>query len=88
MTNDDPWQTNLSSSNANAANPWSMNSSTTANNGTGLSVNISDPWGLGATNGGTATTTTNNVKSIDNELSELLGANASKSSLHLSFISI
>lgn len=84
MTNDDPWQANISSSNA-SANPWSMNPTTTANNGTGLSVNTSDPWGVGANNTGATTTTTNNVKSIDNELSELLGANAGKSSSHLSF---
>ena len=84
MTNDDPWQTNTASSNA-TANPWSMNSATTANNGTGLSVNTSDPWGVGANNAGATTTSTNNAKSIDNELSELLGANAGKSSPHLSF---
>lgn len=80
MTNDDPWQTNTSSSNV---NPWS-----TANNGTGLSVNTSDPWGLGANHASSTTTTANNVKSIDNELSELLGANAGQSFIQLSFSSI
>jgi hypothetical protein len=78
----DPWLNNASSSNA-QANPWSSNHHTTANNGTGLSVNISDPWGVGANDSRTTITTsppqsTNNPKSIDNELSEFFGASACK----------
>ena len=81
---DDPWQNGTSSSNA-TANPWSTNQNTTANNATGLSVNLSDPWGLGANDARAATTATSiNAKSVDNELSELLGANASKFFLSLS----
>ncbi len=92
---DDPWSPELTGRNSVTndpwqANPWSANHHTTANNGTGLSVNISDPWGVGANDSRTTTTTsppkpTNNPKSIDNELSEFFGASASKISSFLDF---
>jgi hypothetical protein len=80
----DSWQGSTASgwqpSTASKVNPWSGNEQTTANNGTGLSINISDPWGLGATNSRPTMPTSPAPVSntIDNELSDFFGASASK----------
>ena len=64
----DPWQ----SSSAAQVNPWNETNHGAASNGTGLSVNVADPWGAG-TNG-----TRTGKPSVDNELSEFFGASASR----------
>ncbi|CAF0920493.1 unnamed protein product [Rotaria sordida] len=75
----DPWQVTTHSSTT-QANPWTETKPTTTNNGTGLSLNIGDPWGVGSNNSQTTkltlppTATTS--KAIDNELSEFFGASA------------
>ena len=73
----DPWQigTSLSTS---QANPWTGNNHSTTNNGAGLSVNISDPWGVGSNDSRTTISPPTASKTVDNELSEFFGANASK----------
>ncbi|CAF3676152.1 unnamed protein product [Adineta steineri] len=77
----DPWQTGASSSET-QPNPWGENHHGHTSNGTGLSVNIADPWGLNsnhsqkpALSSTTSPPTTTN-KAIDSELSEFFGANA------------
>lgn len=78
----DPWQITPPVSTTAQANPWSNNNSTAANNNTGLSLNLEDPWGLGGSESQAKTTTTTTAattsKTVDNELSEFFGANAGK----------
>jgi hypothetical protein len=76
----DPWQN--STVPTSQVNPWGGNNQTIYTNDTSLSVNLSDPWGLGATNSrqppplpSSPPVTTN---TIDNELSDFFGAGASK----------
>jgi hypothetical protein len=78
-TNNDPWQS-VPATSTTQANPWGGNNHTTTNNGNGLSVNISDPWGVGTTDSQTTTTTSppTNTKSVDNELNEFFGSGAGK----------
>jgi hypothetical protein len=79
-TSHDPWQAIPSSSNT-QTNAWPGNhhTATTANNNnTGLSVNIADPWGVSTTDSRTTTSPPTGPKTVDNELSEFFGANASK----------
>lgn len=75
---DDPWQSAAPSS-ATHANPWDGQQTSAASNtnGAGLSLNMADPWGTGATNGARATTSPPS-KTVNNELSEFFGASASK----------
>jgi len=60
-------------------NPWGGNNQTNDNS---LSINISDPWGLGATNSRQPppppTSPPIIANPIDNELSDFFGAGASK----------
>ncbi len=75
----DPWLSSIAPTPQ--ANPWSGNNQTMATNDTSLSVNISDPWGLGATNSRPtpiATSPPATTKTIDNELSDFFGASAGR----------
>ena len=75
----DPWGSSTASTSK--VNPWGGNQQSIATNDNGLSVNLSDPWGLGATSvrpppPPTSPRATTNT--IDNELSDFFGASASK----------
>ncbi|CAF0907797.1 unnamed protein product [Rotaria sordida] len=72
----DPWQGSTAATPQ--VNPWGGNTHTTTNIDTGLSVNISDPWGLGTTHSQPTTAITSSppatTKTIENELSDFFGA--------------
>jgi hypothetical protein len=77
----DPWLgSTLTTSHV---NPWNGNNQTVATNDNSLSVNISDPWGLGATNSRPPPPTTvpsASTNLIDNELSDFFGGSTAISS--------
>ncbi|CAF3002917.1 unnamed protein product [Rotaria socialis] len=75
----DPWQDSTAATSK--VNPWGGNASTTSNMDAGLSINMSDPWGLGTVKSQPAPqppTNSNSVtsKTIENELSDFFGAGA------------
>ncbi|UJR35404.1 hypothetical protein I4U23_028161 [Adineta vaga] len=81
-TSNDPWQP---STTTNAPSMlWTNDSrpTTTNNNNTGLSISISDPWGLSATNSQPNPTISPPVATtaVENELNDFFGANATISS--------
>jgi hypothetical protein len=82
-SSNDPWQATTTQ-----INPWGGNDPKPAINDNGLSINISDPWGLGATNSQPTTSPPPTTKTIDNELSDFFGAGASKILFFSSFHSI
>lgn len=88
----DPWHTAAASGRKPVtpmppANPWIENPpSTSHENNTGLSINTSDPWGLGITGSRTASTTaatSANTTSIDKDLGDIFGPSAGKIVLSL-----
>ncbi|CAF4698227.1 unnamed protein product, partial [Rotaria sp. Silwood1] len=73
----DPWQG--SKTTTSQVNPWGGNTHTTNNIDTDLSINMSDPWGLGTVHSQPTTTTSSppaTTKTIENELSDFFGASA------------
>ncbi|CAF0813440.1 unnamed protein product [Adineta steineri] len=72
----DPWQPPQMSNSQTVS--WGNDNGITKNNDTALSINISDPWGLGTTDSrpiATAASSTT-TKAIDNELSDFFGSGA------------
>ena len=88
----DSWQATASASgwqpvpNSQPANPWSGQSSMHDDSNAGLSLNLSDPWGLGAKKSQTSTTMTaasvipktSSGPAIEDELSSIFGTSTSK----------
>ncbi|CAF4222713.1 unnamed protein product, partial [Rotaria magnacalcarata] len=75
----DPWQDSTAATSK--VNPWGENASTTSSMDAGLSINMSDPWGLGTVKSQQSPhppTNSNSVtsKTIENELSDFFGAGA------------
>lgn len=76
----DPWGGG-SATNTSQSNPWSRNQAAIATNDTGLSINLSDPWGLGSTNSRSPPPPPVSPPVISkplDELSDLFGTGASK----------
>ncbi len=71
-------------------NPWSANQQPIHTNDASLSVNLSDPWGLGATNSRQPPPPPKSppvtINAIDNELSDFFGASSSKIFLIVLFL--
>ncbi|CAF2762660.1 unnamed protein product [Rotaria sp. Silwood2] len=73
----DPWQGSTAATSQ--VNAWGGNTHTANKIDTGLSVNMSDPWGLGTIHSQPPTTTSSppaTTKAIENELNDFFGASA------------